>query len=217
MLAYEFFQQEFHKKREQLARSAFQVREHGIKPDPTLSFHEPSLALVFRYDGLADIVAELSSEISSAVPSKSYDAALIHTKVFRFPMPEGGCTEFSQELIEHLAGFVPHLQAPRICYSKVGYDEHRVKVLGLPNRQALEAIAHLYHFLRSKAIQPENPHSAEILVCKFTEQRAAEQLHEFFRLMQRSPELGSHRAACLQLAYCKGTEIHEIKASYWFK
>lgn len=176
------------------------LMERGIVPEVPQPHHLVGGYLIsFRHPfRVSRAVEDFSRRIEdeSGIPIQVYHSCDLHTTISDMDKREGFLIK--EEVLDGLTKCVrdalnsmEKVKKPTINFSRWLYNPGAIVVAGNPNQSFVDISEAIYSVGKERGINIRMPWGAHITACRFTESRSPDELSDFFKLMEKAPEIGN--------------------------
>lgn len=198
-------QKEFVEKQKSIYENSFDAKsiaETGILPSNAVNERDGYLVVLRHPTDIVERVSSFTDRIAEVVPVMPYTRDNTHTTIFAQGMQHRPASEHSmdQRIIDQLSESITEeddLNGVTIPYQDWLYNKDSVIVKGIAGVDFVG----LANKVLSACSVAKGPWGGHITSARFTNERDAEGLYEFFDLMDEAPEIGTSNPEYLDVVY----------------
>ncbi len=148
-------------------------------------------------------IEEFNRWIAKVVPTVHYDSRAIHTTISDYGIKQKFSPDISvlSKLRHGVHQRKKDLRSPEIEYGSWLYNQNSIIIPGIPNQTLFEDSLAIQESMRSQGIELRFPWGAQITATRFTQNREAKELSNFFELMKSAPIIGKSRPFAIDVGY----------------
>lgn len=197
-----------------------QIRDHGekaltegIKPDKAVHEEHAGLLISFRHPvEMMEKLEIFSEKIAAVVPAVSFGVSNAHTTISDYNVASKNhiklesdetkliCNRFSMAITEAIHENENSIPL-EINFTGFIYNQTTVIATGTPNKAVINLVNEIRQSVEKIGISLRMPWGMHITTNRFSDEKSADELVEFFQLMERSPVLGLSVPYCIDLSY----------------
>ncbi|MCX6709933.1 MAG: hypothetical protein NTV63_03215 [Candidatus Woesearchaeota archaeon] len=186
-------------------RDISNVVQYGLSPDENALGTGGYIIALRHSRAISDKISDFANLVSKVVPSIAYSSEDIHTTISDFSV--GMNFSPDNKVLDKLCSIVKaslanhDVSAPEINYGKWLYKPDAVIVPGIPDEKFIELSNAVVEEGKEAGYNLRNPWGAHITALRITEKKPANELAQFYSLVEFAPIIGKSRAESVDVGY----------------